>query len=276
MENRRHEAGPFLANLPDWKSRTWVRAVYAWNSVCRIPAEARVNFVVAGAQKAGTSALATYLKTHPEISMATRKEVQFFDRSYLFSADGFDPVAGQYDQYHRHFRWKNPRAIRGEVSPQYLGNPDVAERLAAYNPQLKVVILLRNPADRFISMWKMERRKERHETGLVDLLQKRKGAAYMGGYGDAIRRFRSFFSDDQLLWVKYEDFRANQSRVLGEIQEFLGCKNTLPYADRIERNAYHSSLTISGEELQVTRAYFAKEVERVEELLGWDCTDWKA
>ena len=44
----------------------------------------KVNFIIVGAQKAGTTALDSYLRKHSQICMSDRKETHFFDRNIFF------------------------------------------------------------------------------------------------------------------------------------------------------------------------------------------------
>src|SRR6266699_1200631 len=81
----------------------------------------RVDFVIGGTQKGGTSALDSFLRQHPEICMPeTRKELHFFDRE----ADDTD-----YKKYHANFKPKPEHRVIGE------GNPSVAAKRCRYSTE---------------------------------------------------------------------------------------------------------------------------------------------
>src|SRR6185503_6418815 len=116
--------------------------------------ERRVDFFVAGVQKGGTTALDAMLRRHPAIQMARLngkdvKEVHFFDD------ESIDWSAPDYGKLHRHYDWSESR-VRGEATPIYLYWPNALKRLLAYNPNVKLIILLRHPIHRAFSQWQME------------------------------------------------------------------------------------------------------------------------
>jgi hypothetical protein len=133
----------------------------------------RIDFILAGAQKGGTTTIDGYLRTHPAIEMAAVKEVHFFDREAFIRGGrlrlGGSPCLATiaeiafscpqsrtelYDRYHQNWTWM-PSRIRGESTPHYLSMPVAIERMAEYNPGLKIVCTIRNPIDRAWSNWRM-------------------------------------------------------------------------------------------------------------------------
>src|SRR6266487_2921241 len=74
----------------------------------------RLDFIVAGAQKSGTTALHYFLKEHRQIALPDRQELHFFDNEEIFSG----PV--NYQLLHRHFRPAARTTTAGEVTPSYL------------------------------------------------------------------------------------------------------------------------------------------------------------
>src|SRR5438046_8645222 len=75
----------------------------------------KLDFLVAGAQKSGTTALNYYLKRHPRIALPVKKELHFFDNDELF-AGGNVP----YEPLYEMFRPARPGSIAGENTPIYL------------------------------------------------------------------------------------------------------------------------------------------------------------
>ena len=116
----------------------------------------KVGFLIAGTQKGGTSALDAYLREHPDICMANQKEVHFFDNEAIFNGDNSD-----YAVYHAAFSLKTSQQLLGESTPIYMYWHAAPKRIWQYNPDMKFLIMLRNPIDRAYSHWNMERGRKR-------------------------------------------------------------------------------------------------------------------
>lgn len=115
---------------------------------------AKVNFIIAGTQKGGTTALSAFLNQHPQISFAQVKEVHFFDTDYLFKAP-----PPPYHIYHRHFKNKSG-CIFGEATPIYMYWNPAIKRIKDYNPDMKLIFILRNPIERAYSHYIMEYKRD--------------------------------------------------------------------------------------------------------------------
>jgi hypothetical protein len=113
-------------------------------------AQPRVNFFVAGVQKAGTTALDTLLRQHPNVQMARVKEPHFFDNETR------DWDAPNEAALHDLFDWTSRDVVRGESTPIYTFWPHSLERIKTYNPNAKLIIGLRHPTFRAFSQWRME------------------------------------------------------------------------------------------------------------------------
>src|ERR1700756_4524305 len=94
----------------------------------------RLDFIVPGAQKSGTTALHYFLNSHPEIALPERQELHFFDGEEIFSCPPTD-----YELLHRQFHPKTRWTIAGEVTPSYLYWEPAMERIRNYNPLIKLV-----------------------------------------------------------------------------------------------------------------------------------------
>ena len=103
----------------------------------------RLDFLGIGVAKAGTSALHDYLIQHPQIGMGDTKEIHFFNRSQHYLLPNWF-----YFRYHRHFNFKSGKKVYGEITPIYLYWRSAAARIWEYNPEIKLIAILRNPLDR--------------------------------------------------------------------------------------------------------------------------------
>jgi hypothetical protein len=248
----------------------------------------RLDFIVAGAQKSGTTALHYFLKRHPQIALPDRQEMHFFDDDEIFSG----PV--DYELLHRHFRELPVRllpvrlGLAGEVTPSYLYWKPAMERIRDYNPQIKLVVLLRNPVDRAFAHWNMQRFKDREPLDFLDALKEEprriaqplriesRRFAYVdrGFYSGQLDRVFKFFPREQVRIVKFEDFRDRKQETLDGIFEFLGVKPLRRVRDK-DRNIVPYERAMTTEERKYLSGVFAAEITTLEQMLGWDCSDWK-
>ena len=125
-----------------------------------------VDFIVCGTQKGGTSALVAYLREHPDLCMADKKEVHSFERDAYFSQKNPD-----YSQYYACFTPERADRLVGEATPIYMYWHDAPRRMWEYNPRLKLILTLRNPIGRAYSHWNMERTRNAGPLSFWDAIQ---------------------------------------------------------------------------------------------------------
>ncbi|MEA2107187.1 MAG: sulfotransferase [Bacteroidota bacterium] len=113
------------------------------------PFEKRINFAIIGAQKCGTTALYSFLNTHPKIIGSKVKEVNFFNSDNIYRYG--------YHYYHSFFPKVKKNKLLFEASPSYLQDNDflALNRIYKYNPNIKLIILLRDPIERAFSAYNM-------------------------------------------------------------------------------------------------------------------------
>jgi Sulfotransferase domain len=249
----------------------------------------RLDFIVAGAQKSGTTAIHYFFKKHPQIALPDRQEMHFFDDEEIFSRQPVD-----YELLHRHFRKRPVRllsvrlGLAGEVTPSYLYWHPAMERIRNYNPQIKLIILLRNPIDRAFAHWNMQRFKDREPLDFLDALKEEprriaqpltiesRRFAYVdrGFYSGQLERVFKFFPREQVKVVKFENFRDRKEETLDEIFEFLGVKPLRRVRDK-DRNVVPYERAMMPDERKYLAGVFLAEIAKLEQMLGWDLSDWK-
>lgn len=241
----------------------------------------KVNFLVIGAQKAGTTALDHCLRQHPEIGMADEKEVHYFDDEGAFAQEPTDHSA-----YEAHFSGTN--RFHGETTPIYLWWKPACERIHRYNPDMKLIAVLRDPVDRAFSQWNMEfnRGDETRDFGSaiqaeleqrkVDPEQQHRVFSYLsrGFYAEQIERFQQTFDPSQILWVMYQDLRRDPRSQLHRIFDHLGVdprrhSETVPI---LNQGAYSAPLDKAQRRALIN--VFAEDIRRVGSLLDRDVRDW--
>lgn len=257
----------------------------------------KVGFLIAGAQKAGTSALHHYLSRHPQLFLPTCKELHFFDdESFSWPKQGsgagprrwwpsgHDP----YSRYHQKFANASPGSIWGEATPIYMfWSPSIA-RIWQYNPAIKLVLVLRNPITRAFSHWNMERWRGAEHLGFFEALQREHESSraampnqhrvisYLarGYYSAQLRRIWQYLPLQQTLVIKHEELLDNPTASLSKVHAHLGVhQKTLDGIARIHAIPYKTMM--SAESMHWLREHFEAEIRQIEQLLHWDCSDWR-
>ena len=249
----------------------------------RFPTEQKkVGFVICGTQKGGTTALYAYLKKHPEIAVSDSKEVHFFDDDEKFSKGEPD-----YSKYHARFSPKKSHKLVGESTPQYMYWESAPKRMWEYNPDMKLIVLLRNPIDRAYSHWNMGRTKNHHDLSFWDAITKEKEVArealplqhkehsYIarGHYLEQLKRLWAYFPKEHVLVIKSEDLKEKPEKTLFLVCEFL---RITPFKQITAKNVhvrpYKSRM--SDKEKEYLRSVFEPGIRELEAELNWDCDNW--
>ncbi len=213
-----------------------------------------LDFLVIGAQKSGTTSLFEHLKGHPEIFLPDQKEAAYFSHDRQWEAGW--PSYGQ-----RYFGAAPPDVLWGTVSPSYMvggvysRDPEearsrheasdvrtVPNRIAAGNPKIRLVAVLRDPVERAVSHHQMmmlngeETRDLDH--AIEELLHpdvqevarrypaETQGYVAWGEYGRILAGYYSTFASDQILVTFLDDLADYPGTVLTEVQAHIGVRKT--------------------------------------------------
>lgn len=249
------------------------------------------DFLIIGAQKAGTTYLYHLLTRHPYVEPATAKEVHYFD-THFSKGDGW---------YRSRFpqpAWREGhKVLTGEASPYYLYHPHAARRAAAVVPDAKLIVLLRNPVDRAYSDYQHKYREGREplrsfqeaieaeenrlrgerEKMLADedyASPNHRRFSYLsrGVYVDQLKEWRKYFDEDQLLVLKSEDFLERPSETLASVHDFLGLPEweTGDLDDDAEVSHKASYRALDPAVRQRLEIFFEPHNQRLYEYLGVD------
>lgn len=243
-----------------------------------------VDFLIAGAQKCGTSALDHFLRSHPCVRMAKRKEVHFFDQDHLFETRD---LRGGYAWYHGFFPPASVNHRVGESTPSYLYWKEAPARIQAYNPLMQVIVVLRNPVDRAFSHWNMARRRgweplpfpealaaEKERLAREDpALTRRHSYVDRGFYSRQIERLWRFIPRGQSLVIRHDDLRSSPSATLAGVCRFLGLEPLKDYGHReVHTTPYERGM--SAGEREGLKQIFLPEIRTLEGMFGWDLGSW--
>ena len=247
----------------------------------RATASVRVlpDFLILGAQKAGTTALYAYLRWHPEITGPSFKEVSFFDRHY---ARG--------ERWYRAHLPIRRGGIVGEASPSYLFHPLAPERVARMLPDARLIALLREPVGRAFSHYQHEVALGRESLSFDDAIAQEgdrmqgevermlRDPAYFshawwnytyvarGRYAEQLERWFAAFPHEQLLVLLTDELAADTAGTYARVLDFLGVEpHALESFPRIFEREYGEMDPAIRAALQEE---FADPNRRLAELLG--------
>ncbi len=218
------------------------------------------NFLVIGAQRGGTTLLHRILDAHPEVYVPQRrKEIHFFDWYYERGADwyaGFFPGedAGRY------------RAI-GEVTPDYLFDPQAPQRIRALLPDCRFLASLRSPVDRAFSWYLYSLRSFNERRSFEDFLDEETETLRRGRYAEQLAPYFETFPRDSFLIFLYEELLQDPAAHLDRLAAFLGLSAGWSDPEGLTRRRINAS------EIARFRAAFAS-AQRVGELLTRYDQDW--
>ncbi len=188
----------------------------------------KITFICVGAQKAGTTSLHNILKQHSEIFLPKKKEIPFFHDEDKFQK-GIDWWLKE--NYHN---VKHEKAI-GVINPEYLFFPKACERIYKHlGPDIKIIIILRNPVERAYSHYMMNIRRGIENLSFEDALSEEKNRITLSDYkknysyisrslySDQIKRFLKTFQKENFLFLSFEnDIIENRDLTLKKIEDFL-------------------------------------------------------
>jgi hypothetical protein len=248
------------------------------------------DFIVAGAQKGGTTELYEQLVQHPQVMSALAKEVHYFDAN-------FDKGNSWYMAFFPRLLQPQPSngqgmPITGEASPCYIFHPHAAKRIWSTVPRAKIILLLRNPADRAYSHYLHERRLGYETLSFEQAIaqeparldgekakmladERHYSTAYMhysylhrGIYIDQLQPWHHYFEPDQMLILRSEDFYTDTAAVMSQVYAFLGLPEvTFAKMERHKSFPYPKMARATRERLL---DYFEPYNRRLYEFLGRD------
>ena len=189
------------------------------------------DFVGVGAQRAGTSWWYELIAAHPQVFRSDpRKELHYFDRFWEREFSDADVT-----RYHRFFT-RPPGRLAGEWTPRYMSEFWISPLLKRAAPDAKILVLLRDPVERFVSGVRLMRAQERHPAILAE------DAFRRGLYFQQLSDLLVHFARDQVLVLQFESCRDDTITNLRRTYEFLEIADTNFVPSDVEK-----SVVVRGE-----------------------------
>jgi hypothetical protein len=232
----------------------------------------RPNFFVIGVVKGGTTSLYHYLDQHPEVFVPRIKETNHFaaadinEKHFLhqyaldvridldkYIASGMrEPVHIAHVNEPRHYSAlfsgvRGQKAV-GEVSNSYMICPSAAAAIHRFNPEAKIIAVLRNPVSRAWSQYLMNLRESK--TTCSDFLQEVKvdyevypkgwGANHqyleLGMYAKQLAPYFRLFGESRIHLIYYEAYRQEPAGAMRDLCRFLGIDSNFQFDFTVEKN----------------------------------------
>lgn len=258
----------------------------------RLNASSRVlpDFIIIGAQKAGTSSLYHYLVQHPHVMAARKKEIHFFDRHWPEGESWYRASFPTASQLKREAERVGGTVLSGEASPSYLFHPLAPARAAQLVPTAKLIVLLRDPVERAYSHWRMEHRRGVDTLSFPEALEaeserteaeyekvansddyfsralRRYSYAARGYYADQLKRWFEHFPREQFLILDCGRMFRDPVSIYATTLQFLG----LPETTSVQFDVVNQGPAMAALDEDVreqVRARFADSNEALYELL---------
>jgi hypothetical protein len=184
-----------------------------------------------GVAKAGTTSFFRYLDQHPQIFVCDIKATNYFGyedaRDWKWTEEGDAPLLQNFpvrtlEQYEAIFSKATDEIAVGEVSPQYFRCPNAARRIYEYAPNVKLVLSLRNPADRAFSGFMMRTRRGEAVKGFYEELTSHSSHVKEGFYYQRLKRYLDLFPREQIKTYIFEEFKKNAAETILDLYRFLG------------------------------------------------------
>lgn len=192
------------------------------------------NFFIVGAPKCGTTALSEYLKSHPNVYLSSPKEPHYFAED--FNHTQFKTL----DKYLELFAGQGDCQVVGEASVHYLCSAVALANIYDFNPEAKIIAMLRNPVElvysyhsqllyntgedepSFEKAWRLQATRQ-----LGNNIPKRCANPRVLQYqeiaslGSQVEKLLQIFPASQVKLVLFEDFKASPAKVYQEVLAFL-------------------------------------------------------
>lgn len=255
----------------------------------------RYGFAIVGVQKAATSTLSQALTWHPQVLKAPRKEVGFFNRTDL------DWSAPPYDD-HVVPRTKPQQRVVGDATPLYLWWPQALERMHAYHPGFRLVVVLRDPIERAFSHWAMLReRAPDRAPDWPDVVRRHldrplpsgrtgggpepgagpaKGAASVfsrGLYAEQLERGLATFPREQWLVLEFRAMLGDFAATVDRTTDHIGIRrlrNPAPLRHALAGADQVSGTAPTPAELVAIAQRYEDDLARLPAVAGIDVSDW--
>ncbi|WP_081786639.1 sulfotransferase family protein [Kordiimonas gwangyangensis] len=211
------------------------------------------NLFIIGAGKCGTTTLFSWLSQHPEIYAAKEKEPHYYSVAFSNSSGpwGTLPHTSTLAEYRALFQGASSETLLMEASASYLYYPGTAERIFRDCPGSRLIVLLRDPVERAISDYKMQRMlgiESRSLQRTIDEMYFPGTLEYLsqGLYSQQLRKYLDIFDQNDICILIYEDFFSNVPSSFKKLLEWLHVNADCPIELRQKYNVGNGKIPLNN------------------------------
>jgi len=270
--------------LKSYENRSFLKKILAKSRLLTHENRALPDFLIIGTQKGGTTSLYRYLSKHPNIKPNyVVKELSFFDQYYQRGMPW----------YKSHFPKRKRNRLYFEATTHYIFHPHTPKRIKEHLPNIKIIVLLRDPIFRAFSSYQHQVRAGRENLSFDEAIKLEKNRlrdeeikvrnnedyhsynlqhfSYLerGMYAKQIKNWLQYFPMDQFKFIKSENFYSNTQKSLEEICNFLDI-NSIQFDVKRKFNSVSYDEKMSPKSIKYLKNHFYKSNLELIEILGED------
>ncbi|VAW53756.1 hypothetical protein MNBD_GAMMA05-1253 [hydrothermal vent metagenome] len=219
------------------------------------------NLFIIGAPKTGSTSLYHYLADHPQVYLSTDKEPHFFSQDLRAQCQQLHGKMIKFNysdisEYEALFENAGDHKILGETSTSYLYSTDAAENIHQYNPDAKIIAILRSPVELLHSWYhyisytseepaktfpealSLEASRKRDLKNIPDSVWYPQRIFYreLVNFDQQLQRYYDLFDHDNIKVLLTEDMQADPAGLYDEVLDFLSLDKHTP--DFSRHNVY--------------------------------------
>lgn len=239
----------------------------------------KLDFLVIGTQKGGTTSIIPHFNQHPDIFMC-ENELHFFDKIKYIE---------NYEIYHKNFTKDKDTQNKfiGEKTPSYCYLQFAIDRIYNYNPDIKLVFILRDPIKRAYSEWNMyknnfdfkkpflESIKEIETVQLSEIKQNGYWALQRGYYLEQIEYILSKFKKENLYIGISEKIKKNPLQEYNNIFEFFNLNKLTNLDVNLEVRKGNYNKEITENEFEYMKNLYSERTKKLFDFLGYEIDEWR-
>ena len=238
------------------------------------------NFLIIGVQKAGTESAVYHINQHPDIFVYD-DEIHFFDKK-----ENCDKNICDIEKYYKYFNLSFKK-FKGEKTPVYILIRNCIDNIQKYLPNIKLIILLREPIQRLFSQYNMQTQRGFFKKTLMEEINKDKNVkleditergSYLlqrGYYIDQIEYVLSKFPRKNVYIGISEEFRNNPDKY-NEIIKFIGAKPIQKFKIEDDIHARNYDKRLTKDEFEYLYEIYKPYNERLYKFLGRRIESWES
>lgn len=221
----------------------------------------RPNLFIVGGQKCGTTALAHFLSQHPEICLAEGKEAHVFDNPDFLDEKGHVCITRDMldKAYQAKFTHANDERYLCDATPIYAYWQPILSALAHYQPEAKLIFMLRDPVERAMSHYTMERSRGLENRTMLQAFLREGGRlkkaqsnyhwnsplrthSYLdrGLFSRQWESITHYFKEENILLMHNDELRYQHQKALARVFQFLEIQDVDIPAESVFTGRYTS------------------------------------